>query len=240
MAGAESSKDKRKGQYRLQIKARRAEYQDMMYSMKQAGLNPILASGATPGHMSVGTGESDVPAYVNSAVNTAKVGLDAYKANPEVDRNQSSSSLARAQAANTAADTNNRLLSAPNIPVERDRLQADAEQMRTAAGLNRVKSTTEAKQQGFITENTARARVEKELAQQDLQGRIGGNISHDPIGYGVNAITQGAHSAQDAKKAVATWAEQQWERAQQSFRDSLGPARDMEKHHRTFNRKGRN
>lgn len=29
---------------------RRREYQDMMFSMKAAGLNPILASGATPGH----------------------------------------------------------------------------------------------------------------------------------------------------------------------------------------------
>lgn len=29
---------------------RRREYQDMMYSMRKAGLNPILASGATPGH----------------------------------------------------------------------------------------------------------------------------------------------------------------------------------------------
>lgn len=29
---------------------RRREYQDMMFSMKKAGLNPILASGATPGH----------------------------------------------------------------------------------------------------------------------------------------------------------------------------------------------
>lgn len=29
---------------------RRREYQDMVYSMKKAGINPILASGATPGH----------------------------------------------------------------------------------------------------------------------------------------------------------------------------------------------
>lgn len=29
---------------------RRREYQDMMFSMKKAGLNPMLASGATPGH----------------------------------------------------------------------------------------------------------------------------------------------------------------------------------------------
>lgn len=29
---------------------RRREYQDMMFSMRKAGLNPILASGASPGH----------------------------------------------------------------------------------------------------------------------------------------------------------------------------------------------
>jgi len=39
---------------------RRREYQDMVFSMKEAGLNPILASGATPGHAAgmVGSGSS--------------------------------------------------------------------------------------------------------------------------------------------------------------------------------------
>lgn len=34
---------------------RRREYKDMMFSMKEAGLNPMLASGATPGHFSGAT-----------------------------------------------------------------------------------------------------------------------------------------------------------------------------------------
>lgn len=43
--------NKARNQYASQVRhLRRREYQDMMFSMKQAGLNPILAAGATPGH----------------------------------------------------------------------------------------------------------------------------------------------------------------------------------------------
>lgn len=42
---------KSRSQYAAQVRhLRRREYQDMMFSMRKAGLNPILAGGATPGH----------------------------------------------------------------------------------------------------------------------------------------------------------------------------------------------
>lgn len=50
---------------------RRREYQDMMFSMKQAGLNPILAAGATPGHSAAMMGHGGMQnegAGVGSAV----------------------------------------------------------------------------------------------------------------------------------------------------------------------------
>jgi len=36
---------------------RRTAYQDMMHSMREAGLNPMLASGATPGYANTGTAQ---------------------------------------------------------------------------------------------------------------------------------------------------------------------------------------
>lgn len=40
-----------RSRYASQVRhLRRREYQDMMFSMKEAGLNPILAAGGTPGH----------------------------------------------------------------------------------------------------------------------------------------------------------------------------------------------
>lgn len=43
--------NKARSQYASQVRhLRRREYQDMMFSMRKAGLNPMLASGATPGH----------------------------------------------------------------------------------------------------------------------------------------------------------------------------------------------
>lgn len=48
--GVAGSKIAAEQQYKLTRKLRRREYQDMMHSMRHAGLNPILASGATPGH----------------------------------------------------------------------------------------------------------------------------------------------------------------------------------------------
>lgn len=53
---------KQRGDYASQVRhLRRREYQDMMYSMKAAGLNPILAAGASPGHSAAMMGHG-VPA----------------------------------------------------------------------------------------------------------------------------------------------------------------------------------
>lgn len=48
---------KQRNDYAQQVRhLRRREYQDMMFSMKAAGLNPILASGAQPGHSAAFSG----------------------------------------------------------------------------------------------------------------------------------------------------------------------------------------
>lgn len=59
--------NKQRQQYISSVRhLRRREYQDMMFSMKEAGLNPILASGATPGHSAAFT----------AAVNQQSPGVD--------------------------------------------------------------------------------------------------------------------------------------------------------------------
>lgn len=42
-----------KMQYDMTRKLRRREYQDMMFSMRKAGLNPMLAMGSSPGHSAI-------------------------------------------------------------------------------------------------------------------------------------------------------------------------------------------
>lgn len=65
-----------KMQYDMTRKLRRREYQDMMHSMKSAGLNPMLAMGATPGHSaapSVDTGgATDLQGNVASAQESSR------------------------------------------------------------------------------------------------------------------------------------------------------------------------
>lgn len=71
VAGAQVSNAR---QYKYTRKARLREYQDMMSSMKAAGLNPMLAAGASPGHSAISAQpiSASGPDAVGGAVNTAK------------------------------------------------------------------------------------------------------------------------------------------------------------------------
>lgn len=66
---------------------RRREYQDMMYSMKAAGLNPMLASGATPGHSAVSAGATGSSDIGSGMAKGAEAGTSAKKAPSEIDVN---------------------------------------------------------------------------------------------------------------------------------------------------------
>lgn len=75
---------------------RRREYQDMMFSMRAAGLNPILASGATPGHAAgmMGSGGSQ-----NGSANIGS----AVAANRQAGAAESNANVARLKAPNEIA-----------------------------------------------------------------------------------------------------------------------------------------
>lgn len=78
-------------QYKSSVRhLRRREYQDMMFSMKKAGLNPILASGATPGHSAsamVGQGSGVGGQGLGSAVAANRqAGVSEKKAPSEIEK----------------------------------------------------------------------------------------------------------------------------------------------------------
>lgn len=78
-----------RNRYASQVRhLRRREYQDMMFSMKQAGLNPILAGGAQPGHsaaMNMDFQQTSSTANVGSAV-AANRQADASLSNAKVNK----------------------------------------------------------------------------------------------------------------------------------------------------------
>jgi len=61
-------------QAKLQRKLRRTEYQDMMHSMRTAGLNPMLAAGATPGHSAISAPSTggDMQSNISSAAESRR------------------------------------------------------------------------------------------------------------------------------------------------------------------------
>jgi len=85
---------------------RRREYQDMVHSLTEAGLNPILAVGATPGHASAyqvaamsGGGEAN--RSIPGAVAANKIAEVAGKKAPsEIDKNKATTGLLGVQGEN--------------------------------------------------------------------------------------------------------------------------------------------
>ena len=59
-------------QYKMTRKLRRREYQDMMHSMRHAGLNPILAAGATPGHSTIAAPDTGGPTDIQGNIASAQ------------------------------------------------------------------------------------------------------------------------------------------------------------------------
>jgi len=82
---------------------RRREYQDMVHSLKAAGLNPVLAVGATPGHATAQQVRTDMgykgPGSDGSGV--AQAATAQRKAPSEIGLNLASSGLAQERTFNT-------------------------------------------------------------------------------------------------------------------------------------------
>lgn len=93
------SSDKRsmKRQKRYTIELNRRQYQDKVYSLKEAGLNPMLATG-----MSSGGGSPSAVSSARNVENFAKSGVDAFMARKLLDKQIEN---LEAQTAKTAAET---------------------------------------------------------------------------------------------------------------------------------------
>lgn len=174
---------------------RRREYQDMVFSMKQAGLNPMLATGATPGHSAaqmVGVSAPDIAggaAKLSQATSTAKdVKRKADTAPYERNLLKDQSDLLQTQNVNA-------VLTGENISANTAKVAEETVESRTRQDLNK---------QTAIREGASAKEIEAREAaiRKDLEGRIGGNITADPVGYGKNVIEKGVGSAREAKRWV--------------------------------------
>lgn len=87
---------------------RRRQYQDMVHSLTEAGLNPILATGASPGHASatmlppnLGTGGGGSAGVGSALAANKQADTAAGKAPSEIAKNAAGTGLLQDQAINT-------------------------------------------------------------------------------------------------------------------------------------------
>ena len=92
---------KARNQYASQVRhLRRREYQDMVFSMKQAGLNPMLATGATPGHSAAYSASPPevIGDVVGNAARATHSALEADRQGPTIKKMAAEEALARDKA----------------------------------------------------------------------------------------------------------------------------------------------
>jgi len=79
---------------------RRREYQDMVFSMRKAGLNPMLATGAQPGHsamVSAGAPNVDLAGAARVGLETDRQAVTKHKTREEAGKARAGADLAGAQ-----------------------------------------------------------------------------------------------------------------------------------------------
>lgn len=190
--------NKQRNQYASQVRhLRRREYQDMMFSMKQAGLNPILAAGATPGHSAAymgrgideGSGAPDGAQAVNQGMSAmaAKSQADTAEATGQTTRDLNKELAAKAvEEAGAQA--------AARRKYEQDVQESKQRTLREAA--QTALAEQEAIRAGASAKELDARRRQIEL---EMQGRIGGNFTQDPIGYIGNTGRRFYEAAQETK-----------------------------------------
>lgn len=190
---------KMRDDYASQVRhLRRREYQDMMFSMKAAGLNPILASGATPGHsaaMQGSVGAGSPGAGIGSAMAANRqAGVAEKKAPSEIGLNTESS-------LNKAVERTNLALQPALTSSTIDEIKARTEYAKQQAISEGTKRNLMASQSSAAEAAAKKAEMETPLEQggaatQPYQAgkRVGGQIAGDV-----------AHTASSAAEVLRLW-----------------------------------
>lgn len=172
---------------------RRREYQDMVFSMKEAGLNPMLATGATPGHSAPMMAQAgNANAALGAGMGT---GLAAVEQPSKIDVNTASAGERRASESlhrktMESIDVGNQRQIAEMHRI-RGELAAIAQQIRESGSridVNRAQAGLHSAKTGeaAAVESNIRAGLP---GAQETQGR---SLIHNPIGYGAHVLREGA------------------------------------------------
>lgn len=167
---------------------RRREYQDMMFSMKAAGLNPILASGAQPGHSAAFSGmgaagpQAQLIDVANNAESPGRIGQMKAKEMEGLAKGRladQQSGLALDQRDLTKATTAFQIATIDKIRDERELLRAQ----RIAALANAGALDASAKDSLARARNASLDAAEKEATQ---------SVYDSPLGTGLKALEKAA------------------------------------------------
>lgn len=169
---------------------RRREYQDMVHSLTQAGLNPILALGASPGHASArqvaALGAYNQPNITGQGVGSAiaanrAAGVAEGKLPSDIRKNLSSSALMQDQAQNLQLGRAGLIQQYEMNQIEMNRLMQDT---KTGAALQ-AKYAQDAITSGYSAKKLAEETSQIErfgLPGQTWQGMLRSGLADDRVG----------------------------------------------------------
>lgn len=172
---------------------RRREYQDMIFSMREAGLNPMLASGATPGHsagaaLAPGAASGDM---VGAGVQSAKAVMEGQRNPSAIEKNTMGAAKDRHAAW---------LMSVQQALANEQIGLTKASTAKAAAEAKKAleESTSQAVHRLLMTKQAEKEGATAAQVKKSLEGSTGGNWYADPLGYVNKMLIQYAPSAADA------------------------------------------
>jgi hypothetical protein len=179
LVGGSISKERKNAIHDMRF-LRRREYQDQMYSMREAGLNPILAAGATPGHSAVSTTNSQMGTSQSAGIGSSLASAASARAANrqagvrekllpfEQDLVEANVSTAQAGAREKEALA---AIAELTLYDQQDRIRAAAESDRASAGLSTARQHLVEGPETRLTE--AREQLAKsERLLRDVQSRV--------------------------------------------------------------------